>query len=42
MISSQFVTYLMFAVIWPCLFALLYAGLERLFPQFLLVDHGKE
>jgi hypothetical protein len=33
--NPQFVTYLMFALIWPPIVALIYAQLERLFPNIL-------
>jgi hypothetical protein len=42
MISNQFLIYTLFSIIWPCLFALVYAGLERLFPRLLVIDHEKE
>jgi hypothetical protein len=42
MISSQFLTYFLFAAIWPCAIALVYAGLERLFPSVLVVNHRDE
>ena len=42
MITNQFMVYLLFAIVWPCAFALIYAGAERLFPKFLIADHTDE
>ena len=42
MISSQFMVYLMFSIIWPCAFGFLYALAERLFPNVLVPDHVDE
>jgi hypothetical protein len=42
MLTSQFTVYLLFAIIWPCLFAAVYAVLERALPRFLIVDHSDE
>jgi hypothetical protein len=39
---SQFMTYALFAVLWPIAFALVYAMLERTFPSALLPDHRDE
>jgi hypothetical protein len=36
---DQFRTYLLFALIWPCLFAAVYYALEKLFPNVLVPDH---
>jgi hypothetical protein len=41
-ISSQFMVYLMFSIIWPCVFGFLYALAERLFPNVLVPDHVDE
>jgi len=41
-ITNQFMTYLLFAILWPCAFGLLYALAERLFPKFLIADHTDE
>jgi hypothetical protein len=38
-ITSQFMVYLLFAILWPCAFGLIYAVCERLFPRVLVVDH---
>ena len=42
MLNAQFTTYLLFSILWPCAFALLYALLEKLFPNVLVVDHKDE
>ena len=41
-ITNQFMVYLLFSIIWPCAFGLLYALAERLFPNVLIPDHVDE
>jgi hypothetical protein len=36
---GQFTTYLLFSILWPLLFALVYSQLERLFPSVLMPQH---